>query len=225
VAVLVVDRLEVIDVEHQQRQRPAVARAARDLALEELEEVALVVGAGQGVHDRHLVDLFVVARLDAGARQELEDRRADLQEVSVAQYRARHRHVVDVRAVGRLQVLDRPGIAVAKHARVAPRHRIAIDLDVAIRAAPEHDLVALQRKPLPHVRPRRVDQHEARFACFLRRLDDLNLGDACLPLAHWPIERSCDPSCRDRVAFDLTATLAICQCIWGCDTQTWPCAT
>ena len=68
VAVLVVDRLEVIDVEHQQRQRPAVARAARDLALEELEEVALVVGAGQGVHDRHLVDLFVVARLDAGAR-------------------------------------------------------------------------------------------------------------------------------------------------------------
>ena len=84
---LVVDLLEVIDVEHQQRQRPAVARAARDLALEELEEVALVVGAGQAVHDRHPVDLFVVARLDAGAREELEDRRADLHEVGVAQRR------------------------------------------------------------------------------------------------------------------------------------------
>ena len=77
--------LEVIDVEHQQRQRPAVAGAAGDLALEELEEVALVVGAGQGVHDRHLVDLFVVARLDARAGEELEDRGADLQEVGVAQ--------------------------------------------------------------------------------------------------------------------------------------------
>src|SRR5678816_2036186 len=97
VAVLVVDLLEVVDVEHQQRQRPAVARAACDLALEELEEVALVVGAGQGVHDRHPVDLFVVARLDAGAGQELEDRGADLEEVGVAQHALGDRHVVDIR--------------------------------------------------------------------------------------------------------------------------------
>jgi hypothetical protein len=43
VAVAVVELLEVVDVEHHQRQRAVVARAARHLAIDELQEVALVV--------------------------------------------------------------------------------------------------------------------------------------------------------------------------------------
>ncbi|HET9624406.1 MAG TPA: hypothetical protein VFP84_23705 [Kofleriaceae bacterium] len=82
---------------------------------------------------------------------------------------------------------------------MATRYRIAIDLNVAISAATEDDLAALQREPLAHVRPRRIDQHEARFANLARRLDGLDLRDACLPLAHAPND---DPTLRDRVAFE-----------------------
>jgi hypothetical protein len=35
-----------------------------------------------------------------------------------------------------------------------------------------------------------MNQYKARFICFLGRLDDLNLGDACLPLCHVPSRSS-----------------------------------
>ena len=181
---LVVDELEVIDVEHEQRQRPAVAGAAGDLALEELEEVALVVGTRQGIHDRHPVDLLVVAGLDARADQELEDRRADLHEVTVLEDALRDRDVVHIRAVRRLEILHRPVLAGAEDARVAAGDGVAIDLDVAVSATTERDLAARQREPLAHVGARRIDEHETALARFLGRLDDLNLGDAGLPLTH-----------------------------------------
>ena len=69
VAVHVVDALEVVDVEHEDREVALVAAAADDLALERLVEVALVVDLRETIDDGHPVDLFVVLRLDVGARR------------------------------------------------------------------------------------------------------------------------------------------------------------
>ena len=89
VAVGVVDLLEVVDVEHDQRQRPPVALRARDLALEQLVEEPLVVDAGQAVEDRQAVDLLVVGALDVGAGQELQHRLAEAHDVAVVELRRR----------------------------------------------------------------------------------------------------------------------------------------
>src|SRR6185503_3757852 len=106
-----------------------------------------------------------------------------LEEVGVAQDGLRDGHVVDVAAVRRLQILDGPRFAGAIDARVTARHRIAIDLDVTIRAAPEHDLVARECEAFAHIRAGRIDENETRLASFLGRFDDLDLGNAGLPLA------------------------------------------
>jgi hypothetical protein len=180
----------VVDVEHRQRQRPPVPLAPRQLALEELDEEALVVDAGQAVHDGHPVDLLVVRHLDVVAGQELEDGRADLEEVSVAQRRFLDRLVVHVRAVGRSEVLHLPGFEIAGVAggaedpRVAARHRITVDLDVAIVAAPDDELRFVEGEALAHLGARRVDEDETRPVCRALWLGHLDLGDPCLPLAH-----------------------------------------
>jgi hypothetical protein len=53
---------------------------ARDLALDRVQEVALVEDLRQAVDRRQPVDLLVVGVLDVAAGQELEDRAADLDE-------------------------------------------------------------------------------------------------------------------------------------------------
>src|SRR5262249_54871279 len=85
VAVHVVDALEVVDVEEEDREVALVPAAADDLALERLVEVPLVVDLRETIHDGHAVDLFVILRLDVGAGEELEDRGPDLHPVAVLQ--------------------------------------------------------------------------------------------------------------------------------------------
>ena len=138
VAVAVVDLLEVVDVEHHQRQRPPVAVRARDLALERLEEVALVEDLRQAVDGRQAVDLLVVGVLDVAAGQELEDRAADLDEIAVAQDVLVDRLVVDVGAVGRAEIADQDRLAGVDDLRVIARDRFLIDLDVALRRSADH---------------------------------------------------------------------------------------
>ena len=53
-AVIVVDRLEAIEVDEQQRQRPAVSRCALRLASQDLREIPRVVQLRQVVGDRQL---------------------------------------------------------------------------------------------------------------------------------------------------------------------------
>ena len=74
----VVDQLEIVEVEYEQRQLAAVAVGARDLALEQLVEVALVVEPRERIEVRELTGLLVAARiLDRGprARRQLLDSR------------------------------------------------------------------------------------------------------------------------------------------------------
>ena len=64
------------------------------------------------------------------------------------------------------------------------RDGIAIDLDVAIGAAAEDNFTPREWEPLSHIRTGRIDQDQTRLAGFLGRFDDLDLGDAGLPLTH-----------------------------------------
>jgi hypothetical protein len=68
----VVDLLEVVEVEEDEGHRATVALRARDLALERLQEVALVEDLREPVGGRELVDRLVVAALDVVAREELK---------------------------------------------------------------------------------------------------------------------------------------------------------
>ena len=66
----VVDRLEVVEVHHQQAEVLAVASGAFDLGLERFVEVAVVVDAGEAVADGLALHLLVRARvLDGDPRQ------------------------------------------------------------------------------------------------------------------------------------------------------------
>ena len=81
-AVRVVDRLEVIEVEEDQRQRPLVAARTLELALQLLVELALVEDLGQAVADGQLIERLVVGVLDVELLQELEVHRPDLKSIA-----------------------------------------------------------------------------------------------------------------------------------------------
>ena len=76
-AQLVVDRLEPVDVEQDDRQRPLVPGRAGQFAVQEFDQVALVVDLREAVDDRQAVDFFVVLGLDVAAGEEAEDAVAD----------------------------------------------------------------------------------------------------------------------------------------------------
>src|SRR5512133_3260091 len=69
VAEAVVDRLEVVDVKHEQGQDPAEAPGPLDLLLEAAREVAVVPGPGERVGDRQLLGLGVNAYVLDGHRR------------------------------------------------------------------------------------------------------------------------------------------------------------
>ena len=62
-AVLLVHRAEVVDVDHDDRKRLAGAARARELALGDLVEGAAVVGAGERIHGREALRLALGALL------------------------------------------------------------------------------------------------------------------------------------------------------------------
>src|SRR5262249_21952488 len=99
VAHLVVDRLEAVEVEHDDGQRPAVALRARQLPVEELQQITLVVDLGQSVDDGEAVDLLVIFGLDVAAGEEAIDAIADTKIVAVLELANGGGHVVDEGAV------------------------------------------------------------------------------------------------------------------------------
>ena len=132
VAEAVVDALEAVDVEHDQRQVAAIAQRAPDLALERLDEVAAVEHLGEAVDRGEPIDLLVVGVLDVVAAEELEDAAADLDEVAVAQHVLVDHLVVDVGAVGRPHVAQHDRVAGVDDLAVVARDRFLIDLDVGL---------------------------------------------------------------------------------------------
>ena len=84
-AVLIVDRLEVIDVEHHERWRPLEPLGPHHLAVQKLHQITLVVNFGQRLDDRELVNDHMIARLDVTAGKEAEDAIADAEIVAVVE--------------------------------------------------------------------------------------------------------------------------------------------
>jgi len=157
VAQLVVDALETIQVEHDQRQRPAVTGRARQLPVQELQQVALVVDVGQGVDDGQAVDFLVVLRLDVAAGQEAIDAVSDPQVVAVLELADRRGNVVDEGAVGALQidrvVAVRPGLDTG----VAARYGMVVNADVAVVAAAQDHGRVSERITGSHPGPGRIN--------------------------------------------------------------------
>jgi hypothetical protein len=138
----IVDALEVIDVQDDQRQRAAVSRGAGELSIQLLYQVALVVNARQPIHDGHPIDRLVVLGLEVGATQELEDRIADLDLVSAAKLLVLHGLIVHIRAVRRVRIDEVIAASSDLDARVATRDAVALQDDVVFGAATDpHDAV------------------------------------------------------------------------------------
>ena len=91
VPVGVVHALEVVDVEHDERQARVVALGPIELALQRLVEVPAVEDLREAVHRHQPVDLLVVVDLDVLAGHELQDRSADAHLVAVLQPLLAHR--------------------------------------------------------------------------------------------------------------------------------------
>src|ERR1043166_6940545 len=139
VAEVVVDVLELVDVDHDQREGALITGAASELAVEEFEEVALVEGLGQGIHDGEAVDFLVVFRLDVAAGQEAIDAVAHAEVVAVLELVHGGGDVVDVGAVGRLEIDGVVAVGAGLDAGVATAYRVVVDADLAVAGTAEDD--------------------------------------------------------------------------------------
>ncbi len=161
---VVVDDLEAVNIDHDQRQGALVARRTGDLAVEEFEEVALVERLGESVHDREAIDLLVILRLDIAADEEAVNAIADAEVVAVLELVHRRGDVVDVRAVGALQVHRIVAVGARLNAGVSARHRMIVDADFAVAGAADDDGLFTQRIARAHARAGGINMDEAGVA-------------------------------------------------------------
>ena len=161
VTVGVVDLLEVVDVDEQQRQRLLVPDREADLRVQAIDEVAAVEGRRQTVAQRRLEQLLLVVLVDLVLVREAEDRRrADRDLVAVRQVVTRDPATVAERAVGRAQVDQHHLAAVAFDRGVLARDAVVEHPDVGALAAAERRALALELIHLPEAGPR--DHHQVR---------------------------------------------------------------
>ena len=156
--VRVVDLLEVVEVEHDQRQLASVATGACDFAIERLCEVALVENLRQPIDGGQAIDLLVIGALDVPAGKELENRASDLDEVAIDQRTFLDQLVVDVGAVGRPEIANPNRPAGIGDLRVRARDRLLVDLDVALVGTAEGNGWALEAVLAPQVVA--IDHHQ-----------------------------------------------------------------
>jgi len=106
VSVGVVHFLEVVDVEHEERQGRAMTAAERDLLLEAIEEVLLVERLREVVAERGVVHRALEVFFELVVIRELEDgRRAELDLVAVFQRARLDERAIHERSVRAAQIL------------------------------------------------------------------------------------------------------------------------
>ena len=161
VAVRVVELLEVVDVEHEQRQRLGVALGEADLGAEPLEEVAAVERAGEPVAQRRLEQLPLRPLLDRVVAGELEHRRlADADLHALLEHALLHALAVDVGAVLRAEIGQERAVGDGGDARVTARDALVLgQAQVRLGVAADDDL-AVDGEDLAEVRA--GDHHQAR---------------------------------------------------------------
>ena len=92
--------------------------------------------------------------------EELEDGVAEAQHVAVVQRALRDALVVDVAAVGRAEIFQRPVADLLAQPRVLPRYPVFFDGDVEVGQAAHDVLGTTQGEAAPQVRPRRIQLHQ-----------------------------------------------------------------
>ena len=160
----VVDGLEAIDVELGQLQGPMIAGGARQLAVEEFHQIALVMDFREGVDDRQTIDLFVVFGLDVAAGEKAINAIADAQVIAIFELAHGRRCIVDKGAVGALQVDGIVAVGSREDAGVAAGYGMVLDLQVAVIVAADHQGGAGQRIARAHARSCGVNMYQASFA-------------------------------------------------------------
>ena len=139
----IVDLLEVIHVEHEQRQGRRMPLCVRDFGIKPVEEVALVARLGRPVVERRVVHPLLKALFKFVGVRELKDgRRSHLDLVAIAQDGATHRVPIDEGPVGALEIHDPHVAAATSDLRVVARYPIVLQANGRIRR-PTDDHVRL----------------------------------------------------------------------------------
>lgn len=90
VAVAVVERLEVVQVEHQQPQFAGTGRTVAHLKVQALVEAGLVVAAGEPIDPRAVVEPVVGEAFRVACRQVLEQDGTQANDIATRQQHRRH---------------------------------------------------------------------------------------------------------------------------------------
>src|SRR5690606_24815232 len=139
VTVLVVDALEVVQVENDERNRLGrLSRTVHHLP-QRLLELLLVHGARERVQAHHALDLLVVDALDVAARHVLELQLADTDPVTVLEDAVGDPLAVHEGAVGGAEIDQAVLRAVPLDPSVTAAHRIGVQDELARRATADLD--------------------------------------------------------------------------------------
>ena len=151
-------------------QRPGMADRARDFLVDQFDEMPAVVQLGQRVVRGELVDLLVVAGLDAGVADELEDGFAQGDVVAIGGEGSSSVTGSSLKqgAIGRPQVTQPVGIAIAPDLAVAARHRLVRNVQVGLLRAPDGDRLAYSisarlPRPSPWITTTQAEQGGGRY--------------------------------------------------------------
>src|SRR5262249_7608476 len=123
VAESVIDRLESVNIEQDQRQGAAISGRASQLPVEKLGQITFVRDIGQLVDNDEAIDLLVVLGLEVITGEKAVDAIADAKVITVAKFTVRHRHVIDESSVRALQIDNVVTVFALLDACVAPRNR------------------------------------------------------------------------------------------------------
>jgi len=168
VPVGVVDALEVIDVEHDERQLAPVPLGPGDLAREGLVEGALVARLRERVAHHEAVDLLVVAGLHVVAGHVLQDGAPDLDLRAVGQLHLADGRVVDERPVRGPEVLHVAAAGAKEEPRVLSADAVLGQEQVDGLYPADDERLTPKLDALAHVGA--VEHHEERGA--LRQVGD-----------------------------------------------------
>jgi hypothetical protein len=160
----VVYRLEEIDVDDQKGQRPMVPYRPGHFALEEFQQISMVVNFRESVADGEPVNLFVVLRLHVSAAQKPEDRTAHAQIITVVQPAVGGRLIVDESAVHTLEVFGLETLGAKLDTSVRAGYGMIVQSDVAIIASAYYHGLVAEKKTRAHSGTRRVDLNQTRIA-------------------------------------------------------------
>src|SRR5437899_874120 len=148
-AVLVIHLLEMVDVQQEDGEWPAVSGRTGHLALEKLHQVALVVQLRESIRDGEPVDSLVVLRFypaTMGGREELEDDGPQSQDVAGAkQPFTLQLIVVHERPVRRARIADKELVPTSMNGAVLPRDVVELQNQVAVGSAAQRRDWAFKR--------------------------------------------------------------------------------